>query len=80
MIKHVKRLPKSYVIEIEDMFDQKTIVDGLRLNFTTYAAAKSYSEFYSDMYGMQYKFRVVGRNKVPGQLLTVAKKTSHDEK
>lgn len=64
LIKHVKRLPKSYVIEIVDVFGEKTIFDGLRLSFGTYNAAKSYSEFYSNLYGKQYKFRVVGHNRI----------------
>jgi hypothetical protein len=62
MIKQVKRLPKSYVIEIEDVFGEKTNIDGLRLSFRTYSAAKSYSEFYSKVYKKQYNFRVVGDN------------------
>ena len=38
MIKHVKRLPKYYGIEIVDIFGKKTVLDGLRLNFVTYEA------------------------------------------
>lgn len=64
MIKHLKRLPKSYVIEIVDVFGEKNILDGLRQSFGTYDAAKSYSEFYSNLYGKQYKFRVVGHNRI----------------
>jgi len=47
-----------------DVYGKKTIVDGLRTNFTTFAAAKSYAHFYSDLYGHQYKFRIVGRNRI----------------
>ena len=64
MIKHVKRLPKSYVIEIEDVFGEKTIIDGLKISFRTYDAAESYSDLYSNLYGKQYKFRVVGHNSI----------------
>jgi len=64
MIKHVKRLPKSYEIEIVDIFGKKIVLDGLKLNFVTYNAAKSYSQFYTNLYGKQYKFRVVGRNRI----------------
>ena len=64
MIKRVKRLPKSYTIEIEDVFGEKTNIDGLKLNFRTYDAAKSYSEFYTNVYRKQYKFRVLGDNEV----------------
>ena len=48
MIKRVKKLPKSYGIEIIDIFGKKTVIDGLRLQFLTYDAAKSYSEFYAN--------------------------------
>lgn len=64
MIKHVKRLPKYYGIEIVDIFGKKTVLDGLRLNFVTYEAAKSYSQFYTNLYGMRYRFHVVGRNRI----------------
>jgi hypothetical protein len=63
-MKQLKKLPKFYVIEIEDIYGKKAAVDGLRTNFTTFAAAKSYAHFYSDLYGEQYKFRIVGRNRV----------------
>ena len=64
MIKRVKRLPKSYVIEIVDIFGKKTVIDGLRLQFSTFDAAKRYSEFYANLYGQGYLFRVVGRNRI----------------
>jgi GDP-D-mannose dehydratase len=63
-MKQLKKLPKFYVIEIEDIYGNKTAVDGLRTNFTTYTAAKSYAHFYSNLYGEQYKFRIVGRNRI----------------
>ena len=40
MFKHVKRLPKSYGIEIVDIFGKKIVVEGLRLQFVTYDARK----------------------------------------
>ena len=64
MIKRVKRLPKSYVIEIVDIFGKKTVIDGLRLQFSTFDAAKRYSEFYANLYGQRYLFHVVGRNRI----------------
>jgi len=64
IVNHVKRLPKSYVIEIVDVFGERVTIDSLRLGFTTYDAAKSYSQFYTNLYGKQYKFRVVGRNRI----------------
>jgi hypothetical protein len=51
MIKHVKRLPKYYGIEIIDIFGKKIVLDGLRLQFVTYDAAKSYTQFYTNLYG-----------------------------
>lgn len=63
-IKQFKKLPKFYVIEIEDVYGNKTGVDGLRTNFTTFTGAKSYVHFYSNLYGDQYKFRIVGRNRI----------------
>ena len=64
MIKHVKRLPKYYGIEIVDIFGKKIVLDGLRLQFVTYDAAKSYSHFYTNLYGKRYQFHVVGRNRI----------------
>ena len=64
MIKHVKRLPKSYGIEIVDIFGKKIVLEGLRLQFVTYDAAKSYSQFYTNLYGKRYQFLVVGRNRI----------------
>ena len=63
-MKQLKKLPKYYVIEIEDIYGNKATVDGLRTNFTTFAAAKSYAQFYTNLYGQQYKFRIVGRNRI----------------
>ena len=63
MIKHVKRLPKYYGIEIVDIFGKKIVLDGLRLQFVTYDAAKSYSQFYTNLYGKRYQFHVVSRNR-----------------
>jgi hypothetical protein len=64
MIKHAKRLPKSYGIEIVDIFGKKIFLEGLRLQFVTYDAAKSYSQFYTNLYGERYQFHVVGRNRI----------------
>ncbi|HYY85525.1 MAG TPA: hypothetical protein VE594_00305 [Nitrososphaeraceae archaeon] len=63
-MKQLKKLPKYYVIEIEDVYGNRAAVDGLRTNFTTFTAAKSYAQFYTNMYGQQYKFRIVGRNRL----------------
>ena len=62
-IKHLKKLPKFYSIDITDIDGNNIILEGIRTKFTTYDAAKSYSEFYRDLYKKQYKFHVVGSNK-----------------
>jgi len=59
-LKHLKKLPNVYSIEIVDIYDRVVVLDGLRANFATHAAAISYSQFYANLYGNQYKFRVVG--------------------
>ena len=64
IVNHVKRLPKSYVIEIVNVFGERITIDSLRLGFTTYDAAKSYSQFYTNLYGKRYRFHVVGRNRI----------------
>jgi hypothetical protein len=64
IIKHVRSMPKSYVIEIIDVFGNRVFIDGLRSHFSTYDVAKSYSDFYARLYGRQFKFRVSGRNRI----------------
>jgi hypothetical protein len=64
IVKHVRSMPKSYVIEIVDVFGNRVFVDGLRSVFSTYDVAKSYSDFYASLYGKQFKFRVFGRNRI----------------
>lgn len=64
IVKHVKRMPKSYVIEIVDVFGNRVSVDGMRHIFSRYDVAKSYSQYYNDLYGKLYKFRVSGRNRI----------------
>ena len=61
-IKHLKKLPKFYLIEVTDVFGNDIILEGIRTKFRTYDAAKSYSEFYSEIYKKQYKFNVIGSN------------------
>ena len=59
-MRHLKKLPKYYAIEIVDSYGNKTAVEGFRVIFTTYDAAESYARFYQDIYNAQYKFRVTG--------------------
>ena len=60
LIRQAKKVPKYYVIEIIDIFGRSIILDDLRVNFSTYDAAESYSQFYSVLFGEQYRFRVTG--------------------
>jgi hypothetical protein len=59
-LRHARKLPKSYIVEVADIYGQKVTPDGLRLVFKTYDAAESYAQFYRDIYNKQYKFRVIG--------------------
>ena len=59
LLKQAKKLPKSYVIEIEDVYGEKVAIDGVRQAFATHDAAESYARMYRDNL-RQYKFRVVG--------------------
>lgn len=61
-IKHLKKLPKFYVIEVTDVYGNDIILEGIRTKFRTYDVAKNYSEFYSNLYKKQYKFNVIGSN------------------
>jgi hypothetical protein len=61
-IKHLKKLPKFYVIEVTDIYGNDIILEGIRTKFRTYDVAKNYSEFYSNIYKKQYKFNVIGSN------------------
>jgi hypothetical protein len=58
--RQAKKLPKSYIVEVVDIYGQKVTPDGLRLVFKTYDAAESYAQFYRDSYNAQYRFRVIG--------------------
>ena len=78
IVNHVKRLPKSYIIEIVDVFGERVNIDSLRHSFTTYEAAKSYSQFYTNLYGKQYKFRVVGRNRIADPFIKKINTLSND--
>lgn len=59
-LRQLKKLPKSYFIEIVELDGRKTTVDGLRQIFSTYEAAESYARFYRQMYDHQYTFKVIG--------------------
>jgi hypothetical protein len=55
-MRHLRKLPKYYAIEIVDHYGNKTVVEGLRVIFTTYDAAESYARFYRHIYKDQYNF------------------------
>ena len=59
-LRQARKLPKSYIVEVVDVYGQKVTPDGLRLAFNTYDAAESYAQFYRDSYNGQYKFRIIG--------------------
>jgi hypothetical protein len=59
-LKQARKLPRSYVVEVIDVYGQRVAPEGLRLVFATYDAAESYSRLYRNIYSEQYKFRVIG--------------------
>jgi hypothetical protein len=59
-LRQARRLPKSYIVEVVDVYGLKVTPDDLRLVFKTYDAAESYAQFYRDSYNEQYRFRVIG--------------------
>ena len=62
VLRQFRKLPKSYSIEITDVYGAKVSIDGVRQAFKTYDAAESYARMYSKSLP-QYKFRVVGLEK-----------------
>jgi hypothetical protein len=74
-LRNVKKLPKSYVVEILDLYGKKTSIDSLRQVFATYDAAESYARFYREIYGKQYKFKVVGNRNTYYNIVNTANKT-----
>ena len=63
-IKHVKKLPLSYTIQILDNRGERIILTDLRVNFRKYEVAESCACFYRDMFKQQqYKFMVIGLKK-----------------
>ena len=67
LIKRVQKLPKSYVIVVLDSLGRKIILKDLRVKFSTYNAAISYSQFYRALYGGQYVFRVTRSIKIANE-------------
>ena len=61
-IKYLKKLPKYYVLEVTDNYGNNIVLEGIRNKFRTYDAARSYSQFYTDLYNKKYQFKVIGSN------------------
>lgn len=59
-IRQVRKLPKSYMLQIIDLDGREAAVDGLRQIFSTYDAAESYARLYRKAYANQYTFKVTG--------------------
>ena len=60
VLRQARKLPKSYRIEITDVFGHENVTSELRRSFLTYEAAESYAREYRRLYGQSQKFRVVG--------------------
>ena len=67
-LRQAKKLPKSYIVEIIDLYGEKISIDGVRQIFATHDAAESYARMYQNSFGVQYRFRVVGTTEqIPGR-------------
>lgn len=60
VLRQAKKLPKSYTVEIVDLFGEQVSIDGVRQAFATHDAAESYARMYRSNFGHQYRFRVIG--------------------
>lgn len=60
VLRQAKKLPKSYTVEIVDLFGEQVSIDGVRQAFSTHDAAESYARMYRSNFGHQYRFRVIG--------------------
>lgn len=60
MLRQARKLPKSYEVEIIDVYGQKVSIDGVRQVFRTYDAAESYARMYRQNFS-QYRFKVIGQ-------------------
>jgi hypothetical protein len=76
LIKRVKKLPKSYVIVAFDCTGRKTILKDLRVKFSTYNTALSYSQFYHELYGGQYVFHVTRSMNIANDYYAMTKSDS----
>lgn len=60
VLRQAKKLPKSYTVEIVDLYGEQVSIDGVRQGFATHDAAESYARMYRTNFGHQYRFRVIG--------------------
>lgn len=60
VLRQAKKLPKSYTVEIVDLYGEQVSIDGVRQAFATHDAAESYARMYRSNFGYQYRFRVTG--------------------
>jgi hypothetical protein len=60
LVRQARKLPKSYEIQIRDVFGYEDQNRDLRQSFQTYEAAESYARQYTKLYGRSLKFKVVG--------------------
>jgi hypothetical protein len=60
VLRQAKKLPKSYTVEIVDLYGEQVSIDGVRQAFATHDAAESYARMYRSNFGHQYRFRVIG--------------------
>ena len=60
VLRQVKKLPKSYTVEIVNLYGEQVSIDGVRQAFATHDAAESYARMYRGNFGHQYRFRVTG--------------------
>jgi hypothetical protein len=73
LINGVKKLPKSYVIVVLDSLGRKIILRDLRVKFSTYNAAISYSQFYHVLYEGQYVFQVTSFKNIADENYPITK-------
>jgi hypothetical protein len=60
LLRQANKLPKSYAVEIVDVYGQAVSIDGVRQAFATHDAAESYARMYMSNFGRLYRFRVIG--------------------
>ena len=73
LINRVKKLPKTYVIVVLDRLSRTIILKDLRVKFSTYNAAVSYSQFYGVLYEGQYIFQVTSSKKIGSENYAIPK-------